>query len=378
MRRGMMLLIGLAMTMAVSGASAATISKSGFGTTRDGKSVDLYTMTNRHGMTVKFMSYGGIITEIDVPDRHNRIGDVVLGFKTVQGYETHPGYFGALIGRYANRIAKGRFELDGKSYQLAINNPPNSLHGGAKGFNKQIWDVKTGPANGTAASATLTYVSQAGEENYPGTLTVHVTYTLTERNELRIHYQATTDADTVLNLTNHSYFNLAGNGSGSVEDQRVSIAADRYTPVDAALIPTGQLAPVAGTPLDFRKLTAIGARIRIPDEQLLRAHGYDFNWVLNGGITPRPRLVARAEDRRSGRVLECLTTEPGVQLYTGNFLTGAFAGSADRIYRQTDAFTFETQHFPDSPNHPDFPTTELKPGQTFNSTTIFRFSTSAS
>ncbi len=378
MRCRTMLLIGAAMAVGVCTAKAATISRSGFGTTQDGKPVDLYTMTNRHGMTVKFMSYGGIITEIDVPDRHAHPADVVLGFKTLQGYETHPVYFGALIGRYANRIANGRFELDGKAYQLAINNPPNSLHGGAKGFDKQVWDVQASPGNGQAASATLTYVSHDGEENYPGTLTVHVTYTLTETNELRIHYQATTDKDTVLNLTNHSYFNLAGNGSGSVEDQRIRIAADRYTPIDPNLIPTGQLTSVAGTPLDFRKPTAIGARIRVADEQLLRAHGYDFNWVLDGGITKQPRLVARAEDPHSGRVLDCLTTEPGLQFYTGNFLTGAFAGSAGTIYRQTDAFTFETQHFPDSPNRPNFPTTELKPGQTFDSTTIFRFLTSAS
>ncbi|MEA2736732.1 MAG: aldose 1-epimerase [Acetobacteraceae bacterium] len=380
MRYGTILLIGAAMTMGVCSARAATIAKSSFGTTRDGKPVDLYTMTNQHGMTVKFMSYGGVITEIDVPDRHGRTADVVLGFKTLRDYETKSAtvYFGALIGRYANRIAKGTFALDGKSYQLAVNNGANSLHGGAKGFDKQVWDVHADPASGTAASATLTYVSRDGEENYPGTLTLHVTYTLTEANELRIRYQATTDKDTVVNFTNHSYFNLAGNGSGSVEDQRVSIAAARYTPIDAGLIPTGELAPVAGTPLDFRRPTAIGARLRTANEQMLRAQGYDFNWVLDGGVTSRPRPVARAFDPKSGRVLECLTTEPGLQLYTSNFLDGSMTGSAGTIYRQTEAFTFETQHFPDSPNHPDFPTTLLKPGQTFDSTTIFRFSTGAS
>jgi aldose 1-epimerase len=377
MRHRTMLLIGAALSMGLCHAEAATIAKSSFGTTQDGKPVDLYTMTNQHGMTVKFMSYGGVITEIDAPDRHGRSENVVLGFKTLHDYETKSAtiYFGALVGRYANRIANGRFELDGKTYQLAINNPPNSLHGGAKGFDKQIWDVQPGPGNGPAASATLTYVSRDGEENFPGTLTVHVTYTLTESNELRIHYEATTDKDTVINFTNHTYFNLAGNGSGPVENERVSIAADRYTPVDAGLIPTGELATVAGTPLDFRRPTAIGARIRADNEQLLLAHGYDFNWVLDGGVMARPRRAADAYDPESGRLLECLTTEPGLQLYTSNFLNGSVVGSSGTIYRQTEAFTFETQHFPDSPNHPGFPTTELKPGQTFASTTIFRFST---
>jgi aldose 1-epimerase len=380
MRATTTLLIAAAITFVTQAAEAATISKSSFGTTQDGKPVDLYTMTNEHGMTVKFISYGGTITEIDVPDRSGRPGDVVLGFKTLRDYETKSAtvYFGALIGRYANRIANGRFELDGKTYQLAINNKPNSLHGGAKGFDKQVWTVQTGPASGRDASATLTDVSRDGEENYPGTLTLHVTYTLTETNELRIHYEATTDKDTVVNFTNHSYFNLAGNGSGSVEQQRVSIAADRYTPVDANLIPTGELAAVAGTPLDFRRPNPIGTRLRAGDEQLLRAHGYDFNWVLNGGITPQPRAVAHAYDPASGRVLDCLTTEPGLQFYTSNFLDGSLEGSAGTIYRQTEAFTFETQHFPDSPNRPSFPTTELKPGQTFDSTTIFRFAVGSS
>jgi aldose 1-epimerase len=375
MRHWTMPLMAAAMTMGISVAEAATIAKSNFGTTQDGKPVDLYTMTNRHGMTVKFISYGGIITEIDAPDRRARPANVVLGFKTLREYETKNPFFGALVGRYANRIAKGRFELDGASYQLAVNNGPNALHGGVKGFDKQVWEVQAEPPKGPEASATLTYVSRDGEENYPGTLTLHVTYTLTETNELRIHFRATTDKDTVVNFTNHSYFNLGGDGSGSVEDERISIAADRYTPVDAGLIPTGELAPVAGTPLDFRRPVAIGARLRAADEQMLRGHGYDFNWVLNGGVTAQPRLVARASDPKSGRLLECLTTEPGLQLYTSNFLDGSIAGAAGTIYRQTEAFTFETQHFPDSPNHPEFPTTELKPGQTFDSTTVFRFST---
>lgn len=373
-----MLLVAAAMAMGICAARAATISKASFGTTQDGKPVDLYTMASRRGMTVKFMSYGGVITEIDVPDRHGRSANVVLGFKTLQDYEGGKGYLGALVGRYANRIAKGRFELDGNAYQLALNNDPNALHGGPRGFSKQVWDVQPGSGGGPAVAATLSYVSADGEEGFPGTLTLHVTYTLTDANELRIHYEATTDKDTVVNFTNHSYFNLAGNGSGSVEDERISIAADRYTPVDATLIPTGELAPVAGTPLDFRRPAAIGARLRVANEQLLRAHGYDFNWVLDGGVAARPRLAARAYDPKSGRVLECLTTEPGVQFYTGNSLDGSAVGSAGTVYRQTEAFTLETQHFPDSPNHVGFPTTELTPGQTFESTTVFHFSTGAS
>ncbi len=333
-------------------------------------------MTAKGGLTIKFMSYGGIITQILAPDRSFHLADVVLGFPTLDGYETKSAqgglYFGALVGRYANRIAKGHFTLDGHDYSLAINNPPNALHGGLKGFDKQVWDVKPGAASGRSVSATLTLTSPDGDQGYPGTLKVAVTYSLSDADSFTIHYVATTDKDTVLNLTNHSYFNLRGVGAhDGVFDQVLTVNADQYTPTDANSIPLGRNAPVAGTPFDFRRPTAIGAHIRDDDVQLLQAQGYDHNWVVDGkpgALT----LAARLFDPNSGRTLTCLTTQPGVQIYTGNFLKGIYAGQGG-IYRQTDGVTFETQHFPDSPNHPNFPTTELKPGQTFDQTTVFRF-----
>jgi aldose 1-epimerase len=356
------------------------LSTAPFGATTDGKPVTLTTMTSSHGVTVKFMSYGGIITEILAPDRNGRQADIVLGFATLREYETKSAegglYFGALIGRYANRIAGGRFSLDGHEYKLAINNPPNALHGGLKGFDKQVWTMEPLTTSGNSVSAVLRLTSPDGDQGYPGTLRVAVTYTLADDNTFRIHYQATTNKDTVLNLTNHSYFNLAGAGSpNGVYGQILTVNADQYTPTDKTSIPLGQNAPVGDTPFDFRQPTPIGARIRADDQQLLWAQGYDHNWVLNKpGDAATPQMAARAYDPASGRTLECLTTEPGVQIYTSNFLKGAYAGHGG-IYRQTDAFTLETQHFPDSPNHPAFPTTELRPGQQFDSTTIFRFGT---
>ena len=367
----------VAMTgFAVTPAKAATLDQAAFGTTEDGKPVDRYSMTNDHGMRVRFLSYGGIISSILAPDRNGRLDDVVLGFPTWQATEAGKTYFGALIGRYANRIANGRFTLEGQSYTLAQNNGTNTLHGGTTGFDKQVWTVAPATASDGVA-ATLSLTSPDGQENFPGTLTLHVTYTLTNSNELRIDYHATTDKPTVVNFTNHSYFNLAGNGSGSVEGQSLLVNADRYTPVNANLIPTGELAPVAGTPLDFRQLTPIGARLRSGFQQLLLAHGYDHNFVLNKPSPDTLSFAARAYDPKSGRVLDCFTTEPGVQVYTSNFLDGSVVGSSGTTYRQTEAFTFETQHFPDSPNQPSFPTTELKPGAEFHSTTIFRFATDA-
>ncbi|HEX5328015.1 MAG TPA: aldose epimerase family protein, partial [Acetobacteraceae bacterium] len=331
-------------------------------------------MINDHGMVVRFLSYGGVITEIDAPDRDGRLRDVVLGLGSLSDYETKSPYFGALVGRYANRIAKGRFTLDGKTYELPINNPPNSLHGGTLGFDKMVWDVHPAQiADGVGAVLTLT--SPDGQDGYPGTMHVEVRYSLTNDNALRIDYQATTDQDTVINLTNHSYFNLAGNGSGNVENQLLMLNADNYTPVDQTSIPTGQIAPVAGTPLDFRQMIPIGARLRSGFEQISYVHGYDHNFVLNNWKLGQVKFAARAYDPVSGRVLDCYTDQPGVQLYTSNYLTGAFVGSSGTAYRQTEAFTLETQHFPDSPNHPEFPTTELKPGKPFHSTTIFRFAT---
>ncbi len=370
--------LGLAMSGASAG-EAATLTSAPFGQ-HDGQPVMLYTMDSGRGVTVRFISYGGIITEIRTPDRHGTSADIVLGFPDLQGYETVSAregfYFGALIGRYANRIARGRFALDGHDHTVPVNNGPNSLHGGLVGFDKRLWTVTPGPSSGSAVSAELTLVSADGDQGYPGTLTVHVTYTLSSANAFTIRYRATTDRNTVLNLTNHSYFNLAGVGSpNGVFDQIMTIDADRYTPTDATAIPLGPQAAVDGTPFDFRRPTAIGARIREPDQQLLWAHGYDHNWVLKkSGDPSHPQFAARLHDPSSGRTLEVETTQPGVQVYTGNFLNGADAGTGG-IYRQTDGVTFETQHYPDSPNHPDYPTTELKPGQTFDQTTIFRFST---
>ena len=362
-------------------AHAATLTTAPFGTSTDGKPVTLTTMTAADGVSVKFMSYGGIITEILAPDRYGHTADVVLGFPTLKDYETKSAagglYFGALVGRYANRIAKGRFTLDGTTYQLAINNPPNALHGGLKGFDKRVWQVTPGATSGRVVSAILRLTSADGDQGFPGEMKVVVAYGLSDDGSLTIHYRATTNKDTVLNLTNHSYFNLNGVGSrDGVYDQVMTINADRYTPTDATAIPLGQNVPVAGTPFDFRQPTAIGTHIRDDDIQLIQAHGYDHNWVINTGngpgTGPGATVAARLFDPNSGRELTVLTTQPGVQVYTANFLKGEYAGNGG-IYRQTDGVTFETQHFPDSPNQPSFPTTELKPGQTFDQTTIFRF-----
>ncbi len=378
-RIGTGLVVLIAVLLAAGSASAATLMSQPFGT-HAGEAVTLWTMTSAHGLVVKFMSYGGIIAAIQAPDRHGHRADIVLGFPDLEGYQTTSAkegyYFGALIGRFANRIARGRFTLGGQEYSVPVNNGPNALHGGLVGFDKKVWDVAPGAISGEAVDATLTLTSPDGEEGYPGTLHVSVTYALSDDDALTLRYRATTDRDTVINLTNHSYFNLAGVGAPhGVVDQVMTVDADHYTPTDATAIPAGPAVSVAGTPFDFRVPRAIGAHLRDPDQQLLWARGYDHNWVLNGargGTTPR--FAARLMDPASGRVLECLTTQPGVQIYTGNFLNGAGAGVGG-VYRQTDGVTFETQHFPDSPNRPDFPTVELKPGQVFDETTVFRFST---
>ncbi len=342
-----------------------------YGATRDGHPVDEYTLSNDRGMVVRFIGYAGVITAIEVPDRHGRVADVVLGLRSLAEYETKRGSFGALIGRYANRIGKARFELDGKTYQLPVNDPPNSLHGGTIGFSRRVWDVQ--PLS--SADARLGLTSADGDNGYPGTVQVQVTYTLGDDDTLRIDYQASTDQATVINLTNHSYFNLAGNGAGSVENHLVMLNADAYTPVDGTGIPTGEIAPVDGTPLDLRQLTPISARLRSGFEQMLHVRGYDHNFVLNDWAPGRVRFAARAYEPGSGRVLDCYTDQPGVQFYTGNSLDGSVVGSAGTTYRQGDGFALETQHFPDSPNHPSFPTTVLRSGETFRSTTIFRFGT---
>jgi aldose 1-epimerase len=348
-----------------------------YGTTQDGQAVDIYTMTNEHGLRVRFLSYGGVITEINTPNRVGRLDNIVLGLGTLREYETLPGHFGAITGRYANRIGGAQFTLNGQTYHLIANNGPNTLHGGPNALDHRVWTVSplTTP-NGVAA--TLSYASPDGDQNFPGTLTTQVTYTLTNDDVLQIVYVASTDKDTVINFTNHSYFNLAGNGSGSITDQLLVVNADRYTPTGPDQIPTGEIAPVEGTPLDFRQMIPIGARLHSAFQQIVYARGYDHNFVLNkptGGVMT---FAARAYDPRSGRLIDCFTSEPGVQVYTSNGMNGSIVGSSGTTYRQTEGFTLETQHFPDSPNKPNFPSTELKPGQEFRSTTIFRFATDAS
>jgi aldose 1-epimerase len=348
--------------------SKPTLTREHFGTMPTGDAVDLYTFKNGH-IEVRITNLGATITAIRTPDRDGHLGDIVLGFDDFKGYLGNAPFFGVVVGRYGNRIAKGRFSLDGHQYTLAKNNGENHLHGGLAGFDKKVWAPRVLESD-AGPSLQLTYVSKDGEEGYPGTLTATVIYTLTAKNELAIAYSATTDKKTVINLTNHSYFNLAG--TGDILAHEVTIDADRFTPVDRTLIPTGELRPVAGTPFDFTKPTAVGARIDQKDEQIQFANGYDHNWVLNH--TPGTMaLAARVTDPSSGRVLEVSTTEPGVQFYTGNFLDGTVTGKGGRAYQKRTALCLETQHFPDSPNHPAFPTTVLEPGQTYATRTTFAF-----
>ena len=357
------------------GASGGAIETAAFGATREGQPVTRYTLRNRSGIAIAFISLGGIVTRIEAPDRAGRIANVTLGFASVADYEQpHAGSFGALIGRYANRIGHARFALDGTEYRLSANDGDNSLHGGARGFNRAVWTVAA-RESAAGIGALLTHTSPDGDQGFPGTLRVTVGYTLTANGEFHIEYEAATDRPTVLNLTNHAYFNLAGEGSGSVADHLLQIAADRYTPVDAALIPTGETALVAGTPLDFRRPVPIGARLRSAHEQMRRARGYDHNFVLSKRAGGELSLAARVHEPQSGRILEVLTTEPGVQFYSGNMLTGALVGGGGASYRQTDGLALETQHFPDSPNRPDFPSTVLRPGEVFRSRTVWRFLT---
>jgi aldose 1-epimerase len=346
-----------------------------FGRTKDGDPVYRYILTNKKGVEADVISYGAALVSLRVPDRNGKIADVVLGYDSLDGYEQDKSFFGATIGRYGNRIAGGQFALNGALFHLPKNDGPNSLHGGTRGFNKRIWTgIDRSSAN--AQILELSYASQDGEEGYPGTLKVKVTYTLpAETNELRIDYSATTDKDTVVNLTNHSYFNLSGAMSQQILDHRLLLNAVKFTPVDTTLIPTGELRAVGGTPFDFTKPTAIGARINQEDEQLKFGKGYDHNWVLerteNGGL----QLAAKVFEPATGRVLEVLTTEPAIQFYSGNFLDGTVRGKGGQLYGHRTGFCLETQHFPDSPNHQNFPTTVLKPGQSYRSTTIFRLST---
>jgi aldose 1-epimerase len=348
------------------------ITKQSFGKTPEGGAADLYTLTNRKGMEVAITNYGGIVVQLRVPDRKGNLADVVLGYDDLDGYIHDKAYLGALIGRYGNRIAQGKFSLGGKTYTLPRNNGENTLHGGLKGFNQALWRAKELESkNGPALQ--LEYLSKDGEEGFPGNLSVKVTYTLTDENELKIEYSATTDKETVVNLTNHSYFNLAGAGNGDILQHQVMLRADKFTPVSESLIPTGELRSVQGTPMDFRTPTAVGARIDQDDQQLKYGRGYDHTWVLESGGSKTPTLAASVYEPGTGRVLEVWTTEPGVQFYTGNFLDGA-KGKGGKVYQRRYALCLETQHFPDSPNQPNFPSTVLKRGQRYHTVTIYKFS----
>jgi aldose 1-epimerase len=346
----------------------AEVSKSAFGKLPDGTEVDLYTLQNKHGVVAKVITYGTILTELYVPDSSGAMGDVVLGFDNLDQYLAGHPYFGCTVGRVANRIGKARFTLDGKEYTLAANNGPNHLHGGLKGFDKAVWKAEPVSAKDGAA-VKFTYLSKDGEEGYPGNLEATVVYTLTDANELRLDYTAAADRPTPVNLTNHSYFNLSG--EGDILGHVLTLKADRYTPVDDTLIPTGQIASVQGTPLDFRAATAIGARL---GQLTGKPRGYDHNFVLEAG-EGKLALAARVEDPKTGRVMEIWTTEPGIQLYTGNFLDGSLKGKRGVVYQQYAALCLETQHYPDSVNQPAFPSVILRPGQTYTQTTVHKFMT---
>ncbi|MFF8903897.1 aldose epimerase family protein [Streptomyces olivaceoviridis] len=369
---------GLAATTLGTGSAQAGTGSTGrkpvkelFGTLADGTKVYRWSLENG-GTRLKVLSYGGIVQTLELPDRRGRYANVVAGFDDIADYVAKSPYFGALIGRYGNRIGKGQFTLDGTSYQLSVNDGDNSLHGGAKGFDKHVWDVEPF-TRGSDVGLHLHYTSVDGEMGYPGTLRTTVTYTLTRHGDWRIDYAATTDKATVVNLTSHVYWNLAGEGSGTIEDHELTIAASRYTPTDSGLIPTGELAEVAGTPFDFRHAKPVGRDIRAGHEQQVRAKGYDHNWVLDKGITAGPEHIATLRDPRSGRTLKIATDQPGLQFYSGNFLDGTLTGTGGRTYRQGDALCLETQHFPDSPNHAGFPSTVLRPGQTYRTSTLHTF-----
>lgn len=370
---GVAMVGALAMTTT---AHAANATREPFGMLADGTSVEAVTLTNDHGVVARIISYGATLQSLEAPDRNGKSADIVLGYATLADYVARPNYFGVTVGRYANRIARGRFSIDGHAYTVATNDGPNALHGGIKGFDKAVWKVvavKSGPT----ASVTLGYVSPDGEEGYPGTLSVTATYSLDEANALSVDYRATTDKPTIVNLTNHSFFNLAGEASDAgILGHVLRIDADAITPVGATLIPTGALRPVAGTPFDFREATAIGERIRDGrDQQIVHGRGYDHNYVINGVPGGAPRLAARLEDPASGRVLELLTDQPGVQYYSGNFLDGTVTGKGGRVYRQSDGLALEPQLFPDTPNQPRFGSARLAPGQTYRNHIVYRLLT---
>ena len=355
-------------TTATSSPPMLSVTRAPFGKTPEGIAAEIFTLKNANGIEVRVTNYGGILTSLKTPDRNGAFDDIVLGFDTLDAYLAGHPHFGSVIGRYANRIADGRFKIDGIDYKLAVNSGPNHLHGGVRGFDQYVWQAEVIGDN----SVRLSRVSPDGEEGYPGNLQVAVVYSLTNYNELIVEYQATTDLPTLVNLTQHSYFNLAGAGNGDVLGHEMTIDADRFTPVNAARIPTGQIVPVAGTPFDFRKPAPIGARIDAAHPQLTHGGGYDHNYVLNReGNTLE--FAARVVEPVSGRMMEVATTEPGVQFYTGNFLDGGIVGKGGKTYPRRGGFCLETQHFPDSPNKPQFPSTVLRPGETYSSRTVFKF-----
>jgi len=352
----------------------ASVRQEPYGTTAEGQDVETYTLTNANGVEVRVISYGGIITSLKIPDQSGALDDVTLGYDSLEEYAADRNYFGALIGRFGNRIARGRFTLDGAEHRLATNDGANHLHGGARGFNRVVWDVEP-VGNGASRGLVLRYTSAGGEEGYPGALSVRVTYTLTDRDELAIDYRAAADAPTPVNLTQHAYFNLAGHAAGDVLGHELTLAAPRFTPVDATLIPTGELREVRGTPFDFTAPRAVGERIEAGDEQLRRGGGYDHNFVLADSAHATPTFAARLREPRSGRVLEVHTTEPGLQLYSGNMMPDEMRGKEGATYRRRGGLCLETQHFPDSPNQPRFPSTILRPGAELRSRTVYRFTT---
>jgi aldose 1-epimerase len=347
--------------------------KTNYGKLPDGREVEQYTLTNKSGATVKVINFGAVVTSLTVPDRNGKFEDVVLGYDSLQGYIDGSSYFGAIVGRYGNRIGKGQFSLEGKKYQVTVNDGENHLHGGKIGFNKVLWTAKT-VQDSAGPSLQLTYISKDGEEGYPGTVTLSVTYTLTDKNELRIVYEGTTDKTTVLNPTHHSYFNLSGSFNNTILDQLVTIEADSMTPVDKGLITTGKYLDVTNTPMDFRTPTAIGARINDKFEQLIFGHGYDHNWVIKNYSKGKVRKAAEVYEPKSGRVMTVYTDQPGLQFYTGNFLDGTAHGKGVS-YQQRTGLCLEAQCFPDSPNKPEFPSATLKPGEVYHQTTIYQFTT---
>jgi len=368
----LMMWVPLVLQVGAVGGIGGSVKKSVFGKTADGTTVYLYTLRNSFGMEAQITNYGGILVRLLVPDKNGNFDDVVLGYDSLADYIKDNPYFGCIAGRYANRIAGGRFSLNGKEYTLARNNGPNHLHGGVKGFDKVVWNAKD-TLGKNEPSLLLSYLSKEGEEGYPGNLRARVRYTLTDLKELQIEYEATTDSPTVVNLTHHSYFNLAGAGKGDILSHELTIYADKFTPVDSTLIPTGELRDVRRTPMDFRTPQTIGSRIDQDNEQLCFGHGYDHNFVLRAGgknLTP----AATVHEPGTGRFMEVSTTEPGLQLYSGNFLDGHNVGKGGKKYEHRYGFCLETQHFPDSPNHPSFPSTVLNPGATYRSLTMYRFS----